>query len=190
MRFAKLRQFGFSILRSPTPQVLLEHLSIPSDLLDHVLQLSDSRESFFAKTIPFFQRLLLEERTTLFPNGVPLLITNERVELSKRQCAFLIGCAFFNIFDASLGPLDYPKGVGFNIFTFALLWRRGMTAPLACIFNYMTRIALEDHLHNDAVIFTRRVLPKSIGIEASNVMCEIKTSSTIPIEQCHSSPLQ
>ena len=136
-----------------TKATLVEHIGFPAseETLDVILKRLQIEESFFATTLPFFRALVVEERKTLFPDdGVPLLTGPGRVELSKRQCAFLIGCAFFGIFDAAKTKLQYPPGEQFNIFTFALLWRRHMDAPLTCIFNYMTRFAHGDYLDNGA----------------------------------------
>ena len=151
--FLRVCIFSPKLCRRVTRASLVEHIGFPAseETLDVILKRLKIEESFFDTTLPFFRSLLLDERKTLFPDDrVELLTGTGRVELSKRQCAFLLGCAFFGIFDAAKAKLDYPPGVQFNIFTFALLWRRHMDAPLMCIFNYMTRFAKGDYLDNGA----------------------------------------
>merc|ERR1712000_455521 len=90
-----LERFESDVLKSPVTRAsLVEHIGFPAseETLDVILKRLKIEESFFDTTLPFFRSLLLDERKTLFPDDrVELLTGTGRVELSKRQCAFLLG---------------------------------------------------------------------------------------------------
>lgn len=144
-----------------------------------------STETFFERTLPFFQELL-SRHEALFPEGVPLLIEGSgRLEFSKKQSAFLMGCLFFGIFDGGRdGGITqfYPPGTFFNIFCLSLLWRYLLKAPLQCIIHYMDRIAAGES-SNLPLIISRVALPKDFQIDKSLSLCAVRVSANVPIEQ-------
>ena len=163
-------------------------------------------DGFLNSTLPWFQRLVREDRDTLFPGGTVELLTGaqQEVRLSKMQCAWLLGGMFFSLFDAgnAASKVAYPAGRFFNLFTLNLLWRRDMRAPLTCVANYMSRvaqvgqrgdcfcllalsaIALQGACSQTPVVISRYTLPKEYAIDGTRRLRNVAVSATKPIEDC------
>ncbi len=186
-------------------------LACEEDTLNAVLAPTvTGTEGFLSQTLPFFQRLVRDEKSTLFAENRIELVTRseQRVELSKRQVAWLMGGLFFSLFDpANLATRPaYPAGHQFNMFSLNLLWRRDMRAPLTCIANYMSRIAQVNFLfffsrhfvfhfqikglHGEApVIFSRFSLPSSVALDSEAPLCRVTILEKQPIEDVANCPL-
>lgn len=101
---------------------------------------------FFHHTLPFIQSLALR-LPELFPLSSKLCLlcpstTNQRVTLTKQQCACILACGFFGLFAS--GPSTFFPDGHFSKFDFLELCLSSTgprSAKLLCLLHYFDRIS-------------------------------------------------
>ena len=145
-------------------------LNVAGPLLKEVLRMLECEEDFFEKTVPHFQSLF--KKKLFAENKVQLLLYDETVEFSKEQAAALLGMCFFGILD---DKIKYPEGVGFNVFTFRLLFQPLLLSPLICIVHYLNRVA-KGACGDRPIRLRRFVLPSNMKTDNKLKVCNVKVS--------------
>eukprot|EP01103_Thecamoeba_quadrilineata_P010971 TRINITY_DN2511_c0_g1_i1.p1 TRINITY_DN2511_c0_g1~~TRINITY_DN2511_c0_g1_i1.p1 ORF type:complete len:339 (-),score=35.09 TRINITY_DN2511_c0_g1_i1:551-1567(-) len=166
-------------------QNLLKNLS---NIETNVFEYLSLDPQFFSHVLPYMKNLIFL-MPSIFPNHLPILLdTDLKLNLTRKQVASLMCCAFFDII---VQPAVLFPDLQFNPFTFRSLYLNGLTTKITFLIQYFSDFSRSER-EGFIIIQRKKTEPENTPNWAQSVTLFqqnlVAIQTTGKIEDCNTCP--